>query len=736
MPIKTKISVGTESEQLKRTLAAFERYRKSVEEAANTKTVSLAGNHLDSATAQQLFGLDVAVRSQSEFAAGSSKAARAFQGLHASITRLVERQAASIGGILPKFGALEGLGVLAGPIGLTVAALVGVGAAAAFAGIEAFRGLASGAAGVTDRRRFALGIGSGYGEVAGFDLDFARFGADQGTLSSVAGGLYDVTSPQRIGLMTAGVTGGKDAVATAVELIRKIPQMLKGVEGGAIGPVAKSLGLTDILDLPTIVRLKNHPEEIEDQVKKFQDDKITLDMSAQAATAWADFRAELDRDGLKIETVLGKSLVSLTPGLTHLSEEIVDVVGELIKSKALENGLKGAESGLERLGGYLGSDKFKTNEGQFLGALAALEQYAGKIGTIIKFAGFTDEVLNGILAAAQGNGAALRDWMIKKFGLDFLISGIAGIHTGSSTDAPALTGTGGYSIRYYAGHGSDRTPYGGVIDSATGKMLPRPSFRYSPGYGPQPGSPSDVVNEGGNVVIPAVTDQNRAYRNTGTITLPGADGKPHTYSFVTGGGGRGSAPTGTYDVGEFATGGAIGDRWTLTEVGQPHDTAFDPALNAERSALRIHMAHGDRTLGCIGILGGDKVFADFENNLMYVIKKNGGHVRLRLGSPDATSITNRMTPTSSGSAAVKNGALPAHPHSTGHIPIGAPLDLPGSAPPKNVGERLEYDRYGQHSRNAALRARGTHILDHMAPPPPKPVTIQDHSGGMVQFGLA
>jgi hypothetical protein len=112
--------------------------------------------------------------------------------------------------------ALEGLGMLGGPIGMTIggifAAGLFAGAAVIGAGVWGFESLAAGAAGVTSRRRFAMGIGSGYGEVSGFDLDFARFGADQGTLGAVAGGLYDVTSPQRIGLMTAGVTGGKDEV--------------------------------------------------------------------------------------------------------------------------------------------------------------------------------------------------------------------------------------------------------------------------------------------------------------------------------------------------------------------------------------------------------------------------------------------------------------------------------------------------------------------------------------------
>jgi hypothetical protein len=68
MPIKTKIAVEADSKQLQLTLAAFEKYRKAMEEAAGTKAV-LAGKHLDQASAAGLFGLDLeaATRSQAKF---------------------------------------------------------------------------------------------------------------------------------------------------------------------------------------------------------------------------------------------------------------------------------------------------------------------------------------------------------------------------------------------------------------------------------------------------------------------------------------------------------------------------------------------------------------------------------------------------------------------------------------------------------------------------------------------
>ena len=61
---------------------------------------------------------------------------------------------------------------------------------------------------------------------------------------------------------------------------------------------------------------------------------------------------------------------------------------------------------------------------------------------------------------------------------------------GDSSYAPphVSVGRGDYSIRGYAGHGADRPKYGGIIDSATGKLLPRPQFKYSPKSGEGGGS--------------------------------------------------------------------------------------------------------------------------------------------------------------------------------------------------------------------------------------------------------
>jgi hypothetical protein len=532
--------------------------------------------------------------------------------------------------------------------------------------------------------------------------------------------------------MTAGVTGGKDAVETAVELIRKIPQMLKGVDDGAVGTVSKSLGLLDILDLPTIVRLRNHPEEIEDQVKKFQGDKITLDMSAKATEAWASFNAELERDGLKIETGLGKSLVGLTPSLTHLSEEMVDIVGELIKSDALKNGLKGAESGLERLGGYLGSDKFKNDEDRFLSGVQAMGVAAPALLAATQIEGLLGVAgLGGLsrsLKKVTVNGATF--WIIGKFvegaltgklfepttGANRRLAQNLGLEPGGdSSGAPGLTGTGNYSLRYYAGHGGDRPKYGGIVDEGDGTET-----------APVGAEGASVLEAEKMVGASEVADQEKLkeYLRTGGVGM-----NPRDLAWCAGFvnatlGHEGIKGTGSLMAGSFA-------RWGQGVAGK--DVRAGDVLMANDQS-HVGMAEGSAHMGPNGLEV--KMIAGNERDSRFAPGP---------GRSQAGMVGERWVPLSEftvrrarevAAAEAASAFTLGHPHSTGHMPIGAPLELPGAKPAQASGERLHFDnRVG--IRNKALRERGRslHILDHVAPPPPKPVTIQDNSGGMVQYSI-
>lgn len=152
--------------------------------------------------------------------------------------------------------------------------------------------------------------------------------------------------------------------------------------------------------------------------------------------------------------------------------------------------------------------------------------------------------------------------------------------------------------------------------------------------------PASLVTEKGPTPVPAqsavavVDDGPRGHINHGVISLKGADGSIlGQYRFVNGGGGAGTIPHGAYEVSNYrdtatrkAQGlGNLGETFDLSDV-------FDARAGRERTALRIHQAHGDGTLGCIGIQGGEAAWQDFSKKMQGLVAEGGGKYTLVLGS--------------------------------------------------------------------------------------------------------
>ena len=130
------------------------------------------------------------------------------------------------------------------------------------------------------------------------------------------------------------------------------------------------------------------------------------------------------------------------------------------------------------------------------------------------------------------------------------------------------------------------------------------------------------------------------YKNTITITLrdPISDDILDTYEAVSGGFGRGSAPFGHYEIGNFRKDSWIGPRWELHQVGvDPGEdgiSAYDPRIGKMRTWLQLHTMHGfdhiKGTLGCIGVYGGPDVWARFQEQINYILSLVGT-IRFDLG---------------------------------------------------------------------------------------------------------
>lgn len=139
-----------------------------------------------------------------------------------------------------------------------------------------------------------------------------------------------------------------------------------------------------------------------------------------------------------------------------------------------------------------------------------------------------------------------------------------------------------------------------------------------------------------------INSKGKAYatKTSGTLSLTNSRGEVvGTYKFVNGGAGKGSIPFGNYTVSNYQTArqrAAEGRKKTGILAGADTfdlNNVYDPIVGATRSGLLIHKSRGG-TEGCIGIEGGDAVWADFRNKMKGLMEENGGKYSLTLG-PDA-----------------------------------------------------------------------------------------------------
>jgi hypothetical protein len=713
VPIKTKIEVNADVGKAKESLALLEKYRTALKGQYGPDALKAPYVHAASAAGQDLSKfidyLDKAAGSESRFSAAAQKAGSAFQGLASGVKHTLEN--------LARY-ALSPLQLLF-PAGLAVGvAGLGLGLAGVAFGAGLY-GLDSAAAGVSDRRRRALGLGVSYGSLSAYDLDFSRFGAGAGTLGAVAGGIYDFTSPEYLGLRSAGATGHGDTAEAAVDLIRRIPELLQGVPDSMVGPVARSRNLTSILDLPTIIRLRQHPDEIEAQVKRYQQDKKSFNISAESQERWASFTAAIERAGRDIETVLGKNLVALTPGLTKFSDDAVKFIDAFVDSRAMTNALKGIEGGLQWLEGCIGSSEFKHGAKQFLSGLETLGPY------IANFVDYAAKVLR-----IAGRGAYYGAKIAGDPSYNPSLSGLVGDALGvAGQDAPhrTSTGLGGSSIRYYAGRGKERPPYGGVIDQSTGKLLPRPAFKYSGGAAGEGGGrgwnasvgdiPADVLATV-QAANPNLTPRQCVELVQSTMGVGNVHDWRRGPSEKDAPAGAALATFGYHGESEFyALGGSgtpgIGRDHALKLIKKYPDGSFDAvSQDIGHSAHLIHMPFTGR--------GGEGDASSY-----YAIFDKSG----------------RPAGENSKLFAGQSVSMPAHPRSPAPAPSAAAADDDLRAMQREVSDNFDEM---QRNRNAPLKRRGGHqpeagghILDHVhQEPPPGPIIINDMTGGSALISVS
>jgi hypothetical protein len=398
LPIKTTITADANPEALKASIALLDRYQaaltklygRDVLKAPHVASVSAASKDLAEFLKHHEAAAKSAAATGERFARMSQSVGKHFSGLAGNVEKSVANFTRFA---LTPLEAIVGEGALGG-LALGAGLLTGGIALAGYAGYKAWQALEGGAADVTGRRRQAMGLGVGYGALSSYDLNFNRFGLGAETLGAVAGGVYDVTSPQFLPLLTSGAATG-DTASAAVALIQNLPAMLKNVPDGMVGPTARSRGWDQILPMSAIVALKNaDPAEIQRQIAHYNSDKATLDISAQAAEKWASFDTTINRAGRKIETVLAGQLAPLAEPLTHMSASVDHIITALIDTGLVSKGLGVIDHGLEAFGDAIGSHNFHEDGKKFKAAIDALYPYLPIMAKVAAF-----EVRFGVVGA-------------------------------------------------------------------------------------------------------------------------------------------------------------------------------------------------------------------------------------------------------------------------------------------------------------------------------------------------
>jgi len=115
---------------------------------------------------------------------------------------------------------------------------------------------------------------------------------------------------------------------------------------------------------------------------------------------------------------------------------------------------------------------------------------------------------------------------------------------------------------------------------------------------------------------------------TGKITVNG-----HTYTYHSGGYGKGNLPNGDYNVTPHL--------WNRNTKGMVVDGVgfsvalsdkYDPRVKSTRTTLRIHPDGGPAgTQGCIGIVGNGDVQRQFREDIKAELQRRGGSFTLHVG---------------------------------------------------------------------------------------------------------
>jgi len=369
--LKTKIDVTLEAVSFQATVRAFDKFalevRKSPmrwkELSGQIKAAERTASQLTRVYAQHSIDVERASIFQKRFADDARHAAQAFTTLARGAKSTAEslgRAASSLLSVTVVTGAIGGLLGFAGGL---------------FGADELSRAVSS-------RRKTAMGLGVGYGQLSSLSVNLGRFGDVESQLGAVSGGLYDYTNPAYTALLSSGARpgSGKNAADELLDLYQRLPGLFANTPDSDIGPKAESMGLTQIMSVKEIIRfIHSSPDEQRTQIERARADQAAMAVTPEAQLAWAKFNTALARAGLTIETILADQLVPLAPIIEKFSDAAVRVSDALSRSPLIDDALSGLEQGLGWFSNTIAGPEFEYGAKRFLEGVLKIASVAGGV---------------------------------------------------------------------------------------------------------------------------------------------------------------------------------------------------------------------------------------------------------------------------------------------------------------------------------------------------------------------
>jgi hypothetical protein len=174
---------------------------------------------------------------------------------------------------------------------------------------------------------------------------------------------------------------------------------------------------------------------------------------------------------------------------------------------------------------------------------------------------------------------------------------------------------------------SRATPARAALQKVERAMTPKRGLGGSGAVVDEP--PRGRGGEEGVAHIERVMTRGRSQRVQGTITVNG-----NSYTFNSGGSGRGSLPAGVYNVTRHRDRRSDNAGMMVGREGYSFALSdkFDPRVGgAKRGLLRIHPdGRGPGTEGCIGIVGDEATQRAFRRDMLLALRRNGGTYKLKV----------------------------------------------------------------------------------------------------------